>query len=583
MGSYVFPSLRGIDIKLGRSTVYATMIQGASSGKELRASWQAFPRHRYTLQVNFARQAGFSANTLTDEVATLQQFFDAHLGQLDTFLITDPVESTAAGMGFGVGDGTTVAFQLQKASRGKVQASAWDPNLYAIPTTPRTNLLLASDDMSGVNWSKNAAGTGSAPVVTANYALAPDGSTTADRVVMAQGAGSTIGDYSNLGAGSSFNPGTYTFSIWLKSNTGASQTVLLRLGSSTQLVTVTTAWQRFSVTRPAGVAENDTTGPGIWVRGTFTAGGTTLDLLAWGAQHERGDVPTPNISTSGAAVTVTPKFYPLGGDGFEPTQNLNLAAAPLQVFRRDWQGDVLMSQLPRTNLVATQDSTGTKSGATVAASPVTDPKGTTTAQRLTDSSSTSPYWAKAFTTVQSGAHTLSIWIMGGSNTTSSLAIYNAGITTKQTITSAAIVSGPGAVAVASDVANITGLNPGQWTKLTLTVSSLAAATGYNALVYAHTAGGTAGTGYVEVFGWQVEFGTAAGSWIPTSGATATVTDITVDGAGKVTFSTAPLSGAVLTWSGAYYTRVRFEMDEMSMDRLGGKLWDGKTFNLISTK
>ena len=57
MSSLVFPSMAGLDIAIKRMPVYATKIQTASSGKELRASFQSTPRFRYSLPLNFLRQA----------------------------------------------------------------------------------------------------------------------------------------------------------------------------------------------------------------------------------------------------------------------------------------------------------------------------------------------------------------------------------------------------------------------------------------------------------------------------------------------------------------------------------------------
>ena len=61
-----------------RSEVYATKIQTASSGRELRASFQSTPIYHYELRLNFLRQAAY--NTIVDEVATLKTFFDTMLG-----------------------------------------------------------------------------------------------------------------------------------------------------------------------------------------------------------------------------------------------------------------------------------------------------------------------------------------------------------------------------------------------------------------------------------------------------------------------------------------------------------------------
>ena len=47
----------------------------------------------------------------------------------------------------------------------------------------RTNLITYSEDFSQSNWIKNNAGTGSPPVVTSNFTIAPDGTSTASKIV----------------------------------------------------------------------------------------------------------------------------------------------------------------------------------------------------------------------------------------------------------------------------------------------------------------------------------------------------------------------------------------------------------------
>jgi len=119
VSTQVFPStLKGFDIKILRTPVYATMIQAAASGKELRASLQSYPRYRFTLQLNFARQAGYSTNTPFDEAGTITRFFMAHMACWDSFLLTDPYGSTVTAQPFGVGNASTVAFQLQRCEPG---------------------------------------------------------------------------------------------------------------------------------------------------------------------------------------------------------------------------------------------------------------------------------------------------------------------------------------------------------------------------------------------------------------------------------------------------------------------------------
>lgn len=53
--------------------------------------------------------------------------------------------------------------------------------------------------------------------------------------------------------------------------------------------------------------------------------------------------------------------------------------------------------------------------------------------------------------------------------------------------------------------------------------------------------------------------------------------------GLVTFSVAPVAAAALTWTGGYYRRVRFDMDEYEQTLMFNLCWDGGTIKLLSVK
>ncbi|AEV24625.1 Conserved hypothetical protein 2217 (DUF2460) [Azospira oryzae PS] len=53
------------------------------------------------------------------------------------------------------------------------------------------------------------------------------------------------------------------------------------------------------------------------------------------------------------------------------------------------------------------------------------------------------------------------------------------------------------------------------------------------------------------------------------------TDYSIDSKGKITLTTAPTSGQVVTWSGGYYFRCRFKEDTAEARQFMYKLWDLK--------
>jgi hypothetical protein len=136
-------------------------------------------------------------------------------------------------------------------------------------------VLTKTEAFSDATWSKAVSGTGVSSTVTDAYAAAPDGTTTASRILLDRGAGTTSSDFArvfqSLSAGASLASG-----IWLKSNTGASQSVEIGFGAGTSAaVTATTSWQYFPLTNATGTPTNYA----VLARGTTTA--QTVDVLAW--------------------------------------------------------------------------------------------------------------------------------------------------------------------------------------------------------------------------------------------------------------------------------------------------------------
>lgn len=165
----------------------------------------------------------------------------------------------------------------------------------------RTNTCLHCRDFTQTGagaWVYDNSG-GSLPVVTANYALAPDGTMTASRLQLDK----TGGVFSRIRSANTTGTiaETWTSSIWMKSNTGASQNVGLRMsasGSSNNVVT--TSWQRFQLT---AVLVDTSNVIEILLFDTIPGNDETADILIWHAQCEKGARATSPITTTTVAVT----------------------------------------------------------------------------------------------------------------------------------------------------------------------------------------------------------------------------------------------------------------------------------------
>jgi len=168
----------------------------------------------------------------------------------------------------------------------------------------RTNLVPYSEDFSNAAWNKSFIGIGSVPVVTANQGLAPDGTFTADRIVLNLNGGVTSGDGSFLSETVTVSSGaTVSLSIYLKSNTGLIQNLIVWeafTGASTSCV-VTNEWQRFNV---IATVPSTSSGLNFGLRNAFgVTVDDTADILVWGAQLEQGSYATSYIPTQGSIGT----------------------------------------------------------------------------------------------------------------------------------------------------------------------------------------------------------------------------------------------------------------------------------------
>ena len=192
------------------------------------------------------------------------------------------------------------------------------------------NLQIYSDDATHIGWSGSTGGVASVPIKTANYGVAPDGTTTACRVQFALNGGSTTADISSF----TFPTIPYTSglpataSVYVKTTDGSTKTVkFVTPDGGLANVSITGSWERIQLASTPGISS--TGNVRLRLRG---AEGTSdsADIQVWHPQYELGSTAGPYVPTTSAAASQgsRPKAWMYSAAS---SQRLALSGVPFQM------------------------------------------------------------------------------------------------------------------------------------------------------------------------------------------------------------------------------------------------------------
>lgn len=185
--------------------------------------------------------------------------------------------------------------------------SAFIPNWYDQSGASYENLLVRSENVDQSPWTVDNGGA-SNPIVTPDFALAPNGTMTADRVQLNK----TGGTFSRLQQTITRASGTYTYSVYLKNNGVGVANVGIRVGVTGANRVVTTEWQRFTLTTTEinPICQ-------ILLFDSIAGNDETADILVWGNQLNTGATAQPYQRTTDSpsntrdAMQATPASQPM--------------------------------------------------------------------------------------------------------------------------------------------------------------------------------------------------------------------------------------------------------------------------------
>jgi hypothetical protein len=559
MSNTVYPDFPGVTWPVVKRPMHKTGIKETPSGREFRTRYMTYPRYSIRLSYEWLTET---------EMKQLVGLFNTHGGAFESFLFDDRDDRAVSNQVFAVGDGVTTSAQLVRTLGGFVEP-VYDfngtPQVYRVDwqgtqllySTARTNRLLQTEDLANAAWTKTRS------TVTANATTAPDGTTTAERLVSDATAAQT--HYTTQTVAGLADNQVVSCSVHLKQDV-ADRAVLqfvLKNGSSSDLEFKFDDQKLLRTSQGTGNTSvvHSVQAIGGWYRLKMEginvgSGGTTP-----GARVILARNPTlaetgvwPRVGASGASSAATP---PVAGKrvaaltedtstgGHYANASINFVAG--KTYQFDVWAQVLGSGAARYLSLVLPSGTawGVTQGATfdVSAGTVTVTTGTGASLAASITDAGGGWWLCRITATAVGT--------GAASVQARLCNVNTGVAPSYT--------GDGASGLLLCEPYIRCTDS--------TVGLGAAASGI-------TFDGD-NTQSVYAWGAQVEDGAVVTSYIRSTSSPATLTDYSITSAGLVTLPSPLPAGAQLQWSGNYYWRVRFMDDAKDFEEFLRKLWKGR--------
>jgi hypothetical protein len=121
-----FPTLPGQGWSVHKRPVFATIVAGHVSGREVRDALYQNPIWQFELTFNGMDSTTSSYPGLgAQSLQSLMGLFLACQGQFGTFLYEDPTDNAATAQNFATGDGSTTTFAFARALGGFLEPVGW--------------------------------------------------------------------------------------------------------------------------------------------------------------------------------------------------------------------------------------------------------------------------------------------------------------------------------------------------------------------------------------------------------------------------------------------------------------------------